>query len=27
MSDPTQQPSDPDVAAIHYEVVCKPSSN
>lgn len=27
MSDPTQQPSDPDVAAIHYAVVCKPSSN
>jgi len=27
MSDPTQQPSDPNIAAIHYDVVCKPSSN
>ena len=27
MSDPTQQPSNPYIAAIHYEVVCKPSSN
>ena len=27
MSDPTQQPSDPNTAAIRYDVVCKPSSN
>src|SRR5215469_9139902 len=27
MSDPTQQSSDPDTAAIRYDVVCKPSSN
>jgi hypothetical protein len=27
MSDPTQQPSDPNIATIHYEVICKPSSN
>jgi hypothetical protein len=27
MSDPTQQPSNPYIAAIHYEVVCKPSSD
>ena len=27
MSDPTQQPSDPNIAAIDYEVVCKPISN
>jgi hypothetical protein len=26
MSDPTQ-PSEPNISAIHYEVVCKPSSN
>jgi hypothetical protein len=26
-SDPTQPPTDPSIAAIHYEVVCKPSSN
>jgi hypothetical protein len=26
-SDPTQQPSDPNTAAIRYDVVCKPSSN
>ena len=27
MSDPTQQPSDPNIAASDYEVVCKPISN
>jgi hypothetical protein len=27
MSDPTQQPNDPKIAAIHYELACKPSSN
>jgi hypothetical protein len=27
MSDPAQQPSDPNTAAIRYDVVCKPSSN
>jgi hypothetical protein len=27
MSDPTQQPSDVNSAAIRYDVVCKPSSN
>ena len=27
MSDPTQQPSDANTAAIHYDLVCKPSSN
>jgi hypothetical protein len=27
MSDPTQRPGDPNIATIHYEVVCAPSSN
>jgi hypothetical protein len=27
MSDPAQQPSDPNTAALHYNMVCAPSSN
>jgi hypothetical protein len=27
MSDPAQQPGDPSTAALHYDMVCAPSSN
>jgi hypothetical protein len=27
MSDPAQQPTDPNTAALYYDMVCAPSSN